>query len=94
MVYFITYNLKKPSRFYNDFITSLKSFGTWWHQTDSTWLIVTSKSTSEVRDYLKQFIDSNDQLFVSQLQRNWAATGFTKEEYNWLKTIPDTLWNR
>ncbi len=54
---------------------------------------MTSKSTAEVRDYLRQFIDTNDQLFVGQLHRNWAAVGFTNEEYDWLISLPDTSWN-
>ena len=94
MVFIVTYDLKKPDRDYEDLVKGLKSFGTWWHQTGSAWLIVTNKSTLEVRDYLKQFIDSNDQLFVAQLQKNWAASGFTSKEYDWLKTLPDTSWSK
>ncbi len=93
MVYIIAYDLKKPDRNYDELTKGIQSFGTWWHQTGSVWLIVTSKSTTEVRDYLRQFIDTNDQLFVGRLHRNWAAVGFTNEEYDWLKSLPDTSWN-
>lgn len=93
MVYVVAYDLRKPDRNYEDLIKELKSFGTWWHQTGSVWIIVTSKTTVEVRDYLKQFIDSNDKLFVSQISKNWAATGFSEQEYNWIKSIPDASWN-
>ena len=92
MVYIVSYDLRKPERNYEDLIKELKSFGTWWHQTGSVWIIVTSKTTVEVRDYLKQFVDSNDKLFVAQINKNWAATGFTEQEYNWIKTIPDASW--
>jgi len=93
MVYFVAYDLRKPDRNYDDLIKELKSFGTWWHQTGSVWIIVTSKTTVEVRDYLKQFLDSNDKLFVAQISKQWAATGFKTQEYNWLKSIPDASWN-
>lgn len=93
MVYFVTYDLKKPNRNYDDLIKELSSFGTWWHLTGSTWVIVTSKTTAEVRDYLMKFIDPNDKLFVSQIQKNWAAVGFSDNEYNWMKSIPDASWN-
>lgn len=93
MVYIITYDLRKADRNYDDLTKGIQSFGIWWHQTGSVWLIVTSKSTAEVRDYLRQFIDSNDLLFVGQLQRKWAAVGFTKDEYDWLKSLSDTVWD-
>lgn len=92
MVYFVTYDLKKPDRDYDDLIKEIKSFGTWWHQTGSAWVIITSKTTAEVRDYLMQFIDSNDKLFVVQIQKNWAAVGFNEQEYSWMKSIPDASW--
>ena len=43
MVYCVSYDLKKPDRNYDDLIKELKSFGIWWHQTGSVWIIVTSK---------------------------------------------------
>lgn len=93
MVYCVSYDLRKPDRNYDDLLKELKSFGTWWHQTGSVWFIVTSKTTAEVRDYLMQFIDSNDKLFVIQLQKNWAAAGFSEQEYSWMKSIPEASWN-
>lgn len=93
MVYCVSYDLKNPNRNYDDLIKELKSFGTWWHQTGAVWIIVTSKTTAEVRDYLMQFIDANDKLFVVQVNKNWAAVGFKEQEYNWMKSIPDASWN-
>lgn len=93
MVYLVAYDLKKPDRNYDDLISELKSFGTWWHQTGSVWVIVTSKTTADVRDYLRQFMDSNDKLFVVQIQKIWAAVDFSTDEYNWIKNIPETSWN-
>ena len=92
MVYIVTYDLKKPDRNYEGLFNGIKSFGTWWHQTGSVWVIVTTKTSIEVRNYLEQFIDPNDKLYVGQLMNNWAAVGFKQEEYDWLNRIPNASW--
>lgn len=63
-VYCITYDLIKPDRNYEKLTEAIQSYGTWWHQTGSVWLIVTEQDASIVRDFLMQFIDNNDKLFV------------------------------
>ena len=93
MVYSISYDLRKPDRNYEDLYKGIQSFGYWWHQTGSNWIIATNKNCAEIRDYLKQFIDANDKLFVVALQKNWAAVGFSQNEYNWMKSLPEAIWN-
>ena len=92
MVYSISYDLRTPGRDYSSLVEAIKSYGTWWHQTQSVWLIVTNQSTTSIRDNLMKYIDNNDLLFVISLKKEWAAVGFKQEEYNWLKQIPDTNW--
>lgn len=85
IVYCVSYDLRKSDRNYNDLYTAIKSFGTWWHQTESVWFVKsTNRESSTIREYLKQFIDENDLLFVIRVENNWAGFGFSKEEYNWL----------
>lgn len=84
-IYCVSYDLRQPDRNYEDLVTGLKSFGTWWHQSGSVWLIVSSKKASDIREYLKQFIDENDKLFVIRVTNNWAGYGFSHREYNWLR---------
>ena len=55
-IYCISYDLQTPGRDYIDLINAIKSFGTWWHQTESVWLIASSKRPVEIREYLTQFI--------------------------------------
>lgn len=86
MVYCISYDLKTPGKDYGPLNEAIKSFGRWWHQTGSVWLVSSDKSSAEIRDFLKSNIDSNDKLFVIRVARNWAAIGFSQEEYNWLKS--------
>lgn len=50
--YCISYDLCTPNRNYNDLYGAIKSFGSWWHQTESVWFIISSKSAVEIRNYL------------------------------------------
>jgi len=84
-VYCISYDLKKPDRDYEKLTEAIKTYGKWWHQTGSVWFIVSEQEASVIRDYLMQFIDKNDKLFVIRVVRGWAGTGFTTEEYDWIK---------
>ena len=92
MVYCISYDLKTPGRDYSSLIEAIKAYGIWWHQTGSVWLIVSQRTTANIRDDLMRFIDPNDKLFVVSLRKDWAAKGFNEKEYNWLKSIPDSNW--
>ena len=80
----VGYDLNKPGQNYDALIERLKTVGSnWWHHLDSTWLIRTTMSCSELRDDLKRYIDSGDELLVVDVTgRSWAGTGF--ESYDWL----------
>jgi len=84
-VYCISYDLKKTDCNYAKLTEAIKSFGKWWHQTGSVWLIVSNQDASVIRDYLMQFIDTDDKLFVIRVVKSWAGIGFSKEEYDWIK---------
>lgn len=92
MVYCISYDLRTPGRDYNSLIEAIKAYEVWWHQTGSVWIIVTSRSAAVIRDELMRHIDQNDKLFVVALKKEWAAVGFSEEEYNWMKSISDRNW--
>lgn len=92
MVYCISYDLKQPGRDYNSLYDAIKSYGIWWHQTDSVWLIVSKDTAIDIRSKLIKYIDSNDKLFVVALKREWAAVGFNDKEYNWLNSISRDNW--
>jgi len=84
-IYTISYDLSNPGRDYESLSNAIKSYGNWWHQSGSVWLISSDTvSSSVIRDYLKGFIDRNDKLFVAKLSGEWAAIGFTQEEYDWM----------
>lgn len=71
--YLIGYDLKKPGKDYTTLIAGIKQLGDWWHYLDSTWIVKTNSSASDIRDELKPLIDPNDQLLVVRLQGDWAS---------------------
>jgi hypothetical protein len=85
MVLLIGYDLNKPIQNYTGLFEAIKSYGLWWHGLDSTWFIETNSSPAEVFRHLSSYIDSNDSLIIIQVARNWWASGFSQEAYDWLK---------
>ena len=83
-VYMVGYDLNKPGQDYTDLIDALKRYGTWWHHLDSTWIIITNDTAAQVRDYLKQYLDSNDELLVATIGAPAAWYGFNAKGGEWL----------
>ncbi|MBN5437467.1 hypothetical protein H0S68_00340 [Serratia sp. AXJ-M] len=82
-VYQINYDLRKQKD-YSSLVERIKSYGTWCHPLESTWIIVTNQSAVQVRDHLKAVMDSDDGLLVTRLQWEWAGYGLSKEISDWL----------
>ncbi len=84
--YLVTYDLNAPGQNYNALYDAIKAQGTWWHCLDSTWMVASNLSSSQIRDNLMPHIDSNDKLLVvEQAKFNSAWTGFDKQCSDWLK---------
>jgi hypothetical protein len=83
----VGYDLNQPGQNYAALIEKLKSFGTYWHHLDSTWLVKTALTPVQIRNELARFIDPNDELLVLDVTAaNWAARGFKQRAYDWLHT--------
>lgn len=80
--FIISYDLCQPNRDYSSLYNAIKAFGTWGRLTESTWAIVSSRTCSEIRDYLMRFIDNNDRLIVLLCGRHAA----------WTKLIANNSW--
>lgn len=80
----IGYDLNRPEQNYDHLIEAIKSYGTWWHHLDSTWLIRTPQTAVAVRDNLRRYIDQNDELLVATLTGETAWTGFSEPGSTWL----------
>ena len=80
--YIISYDLCQPGRNYDELYQGLRSFSNWGKLTESTWAVVSCKTCIEIRDFLSQYIDSNDRLVVI-LSGQYAA---------WTKLIATDKW--
>jgi hypothetical protein len=80
----VGYDLNKPGHDYSKVVDYLKSFDNWWHYLDSTWIVVTTKTTSEVRDKLKTLIDANDEVLVINVTGDAWASWLNKDANDWL----------
>jgi hypothetical protein len=81
----ITYDLSKPGQAYTKLIDHLKSYGTWWHHLESTWLVRTTEEPTEARNRLKPFLDENDKVLVLDVTGDRAAwRGLSQSATDWL----------
>ncbi|MDC6387685.1 hypothetical protein PP182_03265 [Maribacter sp. PR1] len=83
-LYLVCYDLNSPGQDYSELYEEIKSYGYWWHHLDSTWIIKSPKSAKEIRNHLKEFIDSNDELLIVKFGESWAGKGFSKRGFDWL----------
>ena len=78
--YSITYDLKAPGRNYESLYEAIKETGKWWHYLESTWLIITDKTSRQIWDSLAPTIDKNDLLLIIEIRN---------DSYGWL---PEKAW--
>lgn len=82
----VAYDLNRPEADYPGLIDAIKKQGAWWHHLDSLWLVNTNLSPGEMRDVLKPFVDTNDELLVIDVTgraRSWR--GFSERGGKWLR---------
>lgn len=87
-IYSVTYDLIK-SKDYAKMIEGIKkvSNDTWARPTQSQWIISSNKNAGQIRDFLKDYMDSDDVLFVIEVKRdNWGSWNLSKEVVNWLNS--------
>lgn len=88
--YLIMFDLNKEGAGYSaahkkltDRLSAL--FPTFWKNLDSTWIVVTSLTVVQIRDDLRGYIDSNDELLVVKSGGVGAWVGFSDDASKWLK---------
>ncbi len=84
-VYQINYDLRKQ-RDYESLYERIRSYSTYSHALESTWLIVTDQTAAQIRDYLYEVMDSDDGLLVTRLQGEAAWIGLRDKTTEWLKS--------
>ena len=79
----ITYDLTAPGRNYEGLYEAIKKQGTWWHYLESTWLVSTNKTASQVWSDLSQYIDKNDNLLIIEVRDN-VSGWLPKKAWEWI----------
>lgn len=83
------YDLNKQAKRseYTALIAKIKlTFPNYWHCLDSTWIVETGWTPSQVRDWLSPLLDANDELFSVDITGKAAAwQGFAGDCSSWLK---------
>lgn len=85
-IYMIGYDLNKKGQDYDSLIEAIKTYGTYWHCLDSTWLVKADGAAIDIVNYLSQFIDANDELLVLGIapRPDAAWIGFDEQCTEWL----------
>jgi len=84
MIYLVSYDLRKPKQNYKGLYEELKRSPGWWHYLDSTWLLSTSESASDIYHRLAIYIDPSDNILIIQVTKNYYGW-LAKEAHAWLK---------
>jgi len=82
--YLIGYDLNAPGKKYVNLHKKIRSLGSWWHRLGSTWLVACELTPAKIRDALKPFLDSNDELLVVRVTKKAVWLGFERDR-NWLQ---------
>jgi len=81
----ITYDLNSPGQKYAELYEAIKAQGDWWHHMESTWIVITSKSPSEVFEALNAHIDGTDCAFVVDISGQPYSGWRKQESWDWLR---------
>lgn len=83
MKHLIIYDLHIPGQYYPSLIDAIKSLGTARKLGRSCWAVKTNLTSTQIRNYLATFLDSNDYLFVCPFG-SFATLNCAQETVFWL----------
>lgn len=83
-IYMINYDLNSPGQDYKDLINTIKGYGTYAKCLKSGWFVYTSETSTEVYNKLNPFLDTNDLIFISEVNANHMGY-LNKDIVEWLK---------
>lgn len=84
-VYSISYDLNNPGQKYENVYSVIRSFSGYEHIMESTWLVFTSLSASQISDKFASYIDSNDKMLISKINANEYQGRLTKDTWKWIR---------
>ena len=81
--YAINYDLKTPGRDYSGLYEAIKKCGKWWHYLDSTWLVISYETPSQIWKRLESSVDENDYLLIIEVRKN-VHGWLPKDAWDWI----------
>lgn len=85
-VYQIDYDLRK-NRNYEALYERIRMYPTWCRPLESTWVIQTTQSATQIRDYLVGALDTDDGLLVTRLSGEAAWRNIEPKVSEHLKNL-------
>lgn len=84
--YLISYDLVSAQYFnYSKLIVAIKTFSYWAKPLESVWFIKTENTSSQIIEYLRQFININDKILVIHVDNNWTSLRLDSNVVKWMQ---------
>jgi len=85
-VHWVNYDLNKSGQDYTKLIEYLKSHQSWAKPLKSSMFVKTSLTVGQLRDGIKPYIDTNDDVVVvTATGQSWATYGMSTKINDWLR---------
>ncbi len=81
--FLVTYDLKAPLRNYNGLYDALKKCPKWWHFLESSWIVLTDETPTDLWNRFAPSIDSNDFLLIIEVRDN-VQGWLPKKAWDWI----------
>ncbi|MFP4474892.1 MAG: hypothetical protein ACLFOY_04990 [Desulfatibacillaceae bacterium] len=85
--YLIRVDMRAENNDYARLRDAMQTFSGCWNESDDMWVVRTSLNAAEIRDFVKQFTDPSDGVFVAGLSGEAAWRGFSDEGSQLLKNL-------
>lgn len=68
-IYMISYDLNSPGQRYKELREKIESLGAWCHYLESTYLLKTSHTITQVSDAITPYLDGSDRLLLCEIKK-------------------------
>lgn len=92
MLLIVSYDLRKPGQNYSGLWDELKNSPRWWHYLDSTWLVATSETASQLYNRLLQHLDKGDSILIIEAGKNIQGW-LPQEAWDWIRQELPGNWS-
>lgn len=81
----VAYDIHPPKgEAYENLIDAIRSLGAWWHHLETVWIVQCAHTPAEIRERLKSYIGSEDQLLIVDISGDvagWAGVNDTGSKW-------------